>query len=632
LKEEGKKEEEAKEKDLNDFLSEPLKVIVRKAWDESYIDPTAEAYKKYSYINLSSLGYSLLRIIYKPSEGRFTHILDREKPTEVDIGLSATTFAGVKGTSTESYTVTIERDFLTLDQERGILNALSNLYTKAKANGLREFKYYLKHPEKTPPEVFTRGTSYTTRKYFEIVKDPRKETSELKRKIRDISDKWERVIGRDYISDLTISVMNREEYGIAIVKTKDVEIVGTQKENRLTVEGMLNLKEVGETLEAIGCTGGLEGLQFTHPYTLKKTRGLDAIDALGDWLSEKGQKLLRKENPDELFPEKTVNVIMPSTPLILAMSYFFMGKRMWEEIESGKDLNRLVGQRVAPSEISLIVDGRQRTSWDENLYGTLEMDSEGTLAREKTIVDRGRLVRFFNSRLYFLPVAEKTVLKDELLKEEDPLTATARKATAGRLHDTIPTNLYVKSETSLTLDELINKLPKEKNSLYVASVSIGKVDLDKRNIALRIDMGSPIMGGKINTDVTVGKIILNINFNNIVEKMAYIGGPDTQVTHSFNMEYEGKIYETSVTGPYVALLEVDKGYSYYSEDSFVENLFTSDQLWSEALPIYLMEKLKYLHAEEYSIPERIKNIGVIYPPTWLPLLYPQFYIRQSLIR
>jgi hypothetical protein len=140
------------------------------------------------------------------------------------------------------------------------------------------------------------------------------------------------------------------------------------------------------------------------------------------------------------------------------------------------------------------------------------------------------------------------------------------------------------------------------------------------------------MGGKINTDVTVGKIILNINFNNIVEKMVYIGGPDTQVTHSFNMEYEGKIYETSVTGPYVALLGVDKGYSYYSEDSFVENLFTSDRLWSEALPIYLMEKLKYLSSEESSIPERIKNIGVIYPPTWLSLLYNTFSIRRSLIR
>jgi hypothetical protein len=629
---ERKNEEETREKDLNDFLSEPLKIIVRKAWEESYIDPAAEAYKKYSYINLSSLGYSLLRIIYKPSEGRFTHILDREIPTEVDIGFTATTFAGVKGVAVEQYTFSLEREFLTLDQERGILTALSNLYTKAKANGLREFKYYLKHPEKIPPEVLTFGTSYATRRYFEIVKDPRKETSELKKKIRSISDKWERVIGRDYISDLRVSIMNKEEYGTVIVKTKDVEIVGSQRENRLTVEGMLNLKEVGETLEAIGCTGGLEGLQFTHPYTLKKTRGLDAIDALGDWLSEKGQKLLRKENPDELFPEKTINVIMPSTPLILSMSYFFMGKRMWEEIESGRDLHRLVGQRVLPSEISLINDGRQKTSWDENLYGTLEIDSEGTLAREKTIVDRGRLVRFFNSRLYFLPVAEKTVLRDDLLKEEDPLTATARKAVANRLHDTIPTNLYVKSETNLTLDDLIGKLPKEKNSLYVSSFSIGKVDLDKRNITLRIDMGSPIMGGRINTDVTVGKVILNINLNNIAEKMAYIGGPDTQVTHSFNMEYEGKIYETSITGPYVALLGVEKGYSYYSEDSFVENLFTSDRLWSDALPMYLMEKLKYLYVEESYVPERIKNIGIIYPPTWIPLLYPTFTLRQSLIR
>jgi hypothetical protein len=631
--EEKKIESEKKEirKDPNEFLFEPMVRLIEKAWAESYVDPRAETYKLYKYLNLSLAGISFLDIYFKPREGQFILTKEVEVAPRVGIGFSASTYAGIKGNVIKSHEIEIgTRYFLTLEQEKEVLSILSELYKEAQKVGLNQFKYYIKHPEKTVPEVFAKGVSTKEVRYFDVIKNPREQVEILKKIPQRMYKVWEDKIGREFIEDASIVLKTKEEFGIPITKTKDLTITGVQKEIRFTVEGMLRLKDVGEVLEAIGCAGGIEGLVFTHPYTLEKSRGIEAIEALGEWVGEKGQKLLRAERPEEFFPERTVNVVMPGTILAASMSYFFSGKKMWESIENNKDLQRLVGQKVAPPDFDMLIDGRQKTSWGEMLYGTLEMDSEGTLAKEKEIIKNGRLVRFFNSRLYFLPVAETTALKDTLLSEEDPLTATARKELPDKLHDTVPTNLYVKPSGNLTLDELVEKLPKEKNHLYVVSASISKVDLDKKNISLRIDMGSPIVGGKINKDVTIGRMTLSIDFNSIAEKLKYMGGPQTVVTHPFNMEVEGKIYEISVTAPYVVLFEVKRGNSYYEEveDQLIENLFSSEHLWTEALPRYLTDRRAYLlQRSDSAVPERVKTTGIIFPP-----IVPKIYTPQPVER
>jgi hypothetical protein len=632
IENEKKVEEKKIRKDPNEFLFEPLTKLIEDAWSESYLDPKAETYKLYKYLNLSLAGVSFLDIYFKPREGYLTLTRKVKAAPRVGIGFSALTYAGIKGNVIKSHEIEIgTRYFLILEQKTEIEKVLTELYKAAQEEGLKQFKYYIKHPEKTVPDVLTKGISTKEIKYFNVVKNPREQVEILEEIPPRMYDVWEKRIGREFIEDASIVLKTKEEFDIPILKTKDLTISGIQKETRFTVEGMLELKDVGEVLEAIGCAGGIEGLIFTHPYTLEKSRGIEAIEALGEWVGEKGQKLLRAEKPEEFFPERTINVVMPGTILAASISYFFSGKKMWESIENNKDLQRLVGQRVAPLEFDMLIDGRQKTSWGENLYGSLEIDSEGTLAREKEIIKNGKLIRFFNSRLYFLPIAETTALKDTLLSEEDPLTATARKELPDKLHDTVPTNLYVKPSGNLTLDELVNKLPKEKNHLYVASASISKVDLDKKNISLRVDMGSPIVGGKINKDVTIGKMTLNIDFNSIAEKLKYMGGPQTVVTHPFNMEVEGKIYEISVTAPYVALFEVKREDSYYgeeTEDQLIKNLFTSQHLWTEALPRYLTDRRAYLlQRDVLAAPERVKTTGIIFPP-----IVPKIYTPQPIER
>jgi predicted Zn-dependent protease len=622
--------------DINESLLESIKTEVEKFWEFAWLDPKAETYNLPKYVCLSALGKTFINHYYNTAEGAFGMIRHRKKPDTIEIGIVSTSYGGIEGCVNKGLSIRTTAGRILPFQAVGRIHTTleSEIFPEMKRKGLEIYRQYLKRPQEKPPEVYSKGPPLTIKKYFFIGEtDPWQYTQELMEIPEKMYDRWAQRLTHEVIKSASIQISYSNEFGLVVVKTPETTVNGVQKEARLRLEGVVELKDVGEVGEAIGCSGGIDSLIFYHPLTLKAYKGWMAIEMLGEWIADKAQAMLRAEKPEEYFKEKTVDVIIPGTVLIAAMSHFFSGKKMWESYKSQKSfqLHRLVGQKIAPENVSILLDGRQETAWGTNLYGSLEIDSEGTPATEKVIVDNGKLVRFFNSRLYFLPVAERTALADILLSEENPLTATARKEEVKRLPDTAPTNLYVKPESDLSLDGLVEKLGKQKTSLYAVSVSIVGVNTETGEIRMRVDQGKVIQAGKINHDLTVKNMILTLNFNAIPEKLKYIGGSSTLVSHAFNMEMDGSIYEISVTAPYMALFEVEHGekrwYSNHTSeiDSLYDELFTSQHLYSQALPAYISPKRKYIeYKDEGLMPESLKNVGLIFQP-----ILPQKFVAEK---
>jgi predicted Zn-dependent protease len=612
------KEKRSLGKDPNESLVEPVKLAVKDLWDEAWIDPNVEDFRLLKYANLTLRAVTFLNYAFNKSEGSFGMTRYLRAAPEVEIGVISTSYGGIEGTVLDQLTIpTVGETVSSLDIKQRLYPTLKNLLTKTKDKGLEVYKWYIKRPQEKVPELYEKGKEVSVEKYYLLLDDPWDYVQELMIIPERMYNLWSKRLGSEVIQDATVQMNYSNEFGLLVTKTREANITGTQKEIRLTLEAMVNIKNVGETGEAIGSSGGIDSLKFYHPLKLNKYVGWEAIEALGEWVADKAQGLQRAEKPDDVFEDRQINVLMPGTIIGAAMSYFFSGKKMWEAIKGEKklQLHKLVGQKIAPENFDLILDGRQETSWDSDLYGTLEMDSEGTQASEKILVKSGKLVRFLNSRLYFLPVAERTALGKTLIEEENPLTATARKESAKALPDTVATNLYIKPNSDLTIEGLLNKLGKQRTHLYVISSSLSGVDLENGKITIRVDQGHPIQGGKINQDIIVGSMNLTLDFNRIVEKLKYIGGPSTMVTHAFNLEVDGSTYEVSVTSPYVDVFEVEKRSGGYYGMEEVNDLFTSQHLYTKALPRYLTMKHHFVEKyPELIMPESLKNIGIIFQP------------------
>lgn len=616
-------------KDRDEELLEPIEKAVKDFWELSWQEPKAEKYKLLDYLNICLLGKTFINFIYNISEGEFGVIRYLPTAPEVKIGILATSYGGIEGLvgeKTEIRRIGEEIPKSVMNNKLyGILNPeKGGFLEKVRTKGREIFREYIKRPEEKVPIVYEKGKTETFSKYFYLVEDPWKYTQMLMEMPERMLSYWTKRLGRELIKNASVQLNYKNEFGLTMTKTKEAEIKGVQKEIRLTLEGILDVEKVGEVGEAIGCAGGLEALEFTHPYTFHKYKGWEAIEGMGEWVGEKASLLMDAEKVEDVIKETKVNVIMPGSLLAAAMSYFLSGRKMWEAIKGEKKFqpHRLIGSKIAPPDFTMKIDGRQETAWGKDLYGSLEIDSEGTPATEKTLIESGKLVRFLNSRLYFVPIAERTVLAKDLLAEENPLTATARKEYAQELPHTVPTNLYVEPSTELSIDGLVEKLGKQQVHLYVASASLAGVNLDEGSITIKVELSNPIQGGKIIKERSIAPFSLNLKFDAIPEKLKYIGGPSTLTTHSFNLEMDGSVYEVSVTAPYIALFEVERSYKRW-DLAETEDLFTSQHLYTQALPKYLGTKGRYLRIESREpMPEKLKSIGIIYPP-----FVPAEYVR-----
>lgn len=604
--------------DKFEILVEPLKLAVDDVWNEAWRDPNAEDYKLVKMANLTLIASSFINYYFTKSEGAFGMIRYVTQPPEIENGITLTSFGGAEGIVKGELTIpTFGESASNLEVKEKLYNSLRKILPEVQQKGLEIFKWYAKHPQEKVPQVYEKAPKeYSEKKYFVLEKNPWEYTQTLMRIPESMYTLWAKRLGPESIKDAGIQLNYSNEFSICINRTRDASINNVEKEIRLTLEAMVDVKNVGQVGEAIGSAGGIDSLKFTHPLTFKVYNDWDAIEAIGNWVGDKAQMLQRAEKPEDVFEDKKINVVMPSTLIGAAISYFISGKKMWESIKNEKtfQLYKLLGQKIVPDEWSMILDGRQETAWGDDLYGSLESDAEGTLAGEKKIIESGKLKRFYNSRVYFLPIAERSALAKELLEEENPLTATARKESAKNLIDTIPTNLYIKSSTDTDLESLINMLGKQKTHLYALSSSFAGVDLNTGKIKIKVDLGQPIQAGKINKDISIGKLSFDIDFNTLSEKLKYTAGKKTDVSHAFNLEVDGNVYAVSVTGPYVALFDVEYRSTYgYEKDGIFGDIFTSDRFYTDALPRYLGSKRKYLRTGE-AVPESLKGHGIVSQP------------------